>query len=231
MGPVIKPLGDSALLISFGEAIDEETNGRVHALARAIEGANFEWLVEVVPAYSSLAVIYDPLMAGLEEVEGAIETLFGVPQVSSEGRLVEVPVLYGGAHGPDIEFVARHNGLSVDDVVDIHSKPTYRVYFLGFLPGFAYLGGMDGRIAAPRLERPRLRVPAGSVGIAGNQTGIYPLESPGGWRIIGRTPLRLFNPGKEPPTLLRPGDRVRFRPIDGSEFVELYEREWGGEDD
>lgn len=120
-------------------------------------------------------------MAGLEEVEGAIETLFGVPpQVSSEGRLVEVPVLYGGAHGPDIEFVARHNGLSVDDVVDIHSKPTYRVYFLGFLPGFAYLGGMDGRIAAPRLERPRLRVPAGSVGIAGNQTGIYPSRAPAG---------------------------------------------------
>ncbi len=217
----IKPLGDSALLISFGETIDEEINEKVHALARAIEKAGFEWLVEVVPAYSSLAVIYDSALVDFESVKRAIE---GIEIVSErfEGKLVEVPVVYGGEYGPDLEFVAKYNGLSVDDVIEIHSRPIYRVYFLGFLPGFAYLGGMDERIATPRLEKPRLKVPAGSVGIAGKQTGIYPLESPGGWRLIGRTPLRLFDPSKEPPTLLQPGDRVKFVPIDESEFME-----WG----
>ncbi len=227
MIPELKPAGDSALLISFGELIDEEINGRVHAVARAIEEADFEWLVEVVPAYSSLLVVYDPLKVAYVEVETAIKPLLNAETESFRGRLVEVPVVYSGQYGPDIEFVAEHNGLTVDDVVEIHSRPVYRVYFLGFLPGFAYLGGMDERIAAPRLERPRLKVPAGSVGIAGKQTGIYPLESPGGWRLIGRTPLRLFNPSKEPPTLLQPGDRVKFVPIDESEFKEIYQEEWG----
>ncbi|NJE10727.1 5-oxoprolinase subunit PxpB [Thermococcus sp. MAR1] len=225
-----KPLGDSALLISFGEVIDEELNEKIHSLARAIEKANFEWLVEVVPAYSSLAVIYNPVLIDFESVKRAVE---GVEFTSErfEGKLVEVPVVYGGEYGPDLEFVAEYNGLSVDEVIEIHSRPVYRVYFLGFLPGFAYLGGMDDRIATPRLEKPRLKVPAGSVGIAGKQTGIYPLESPGGWRLIGRTPLRLFDPSKEPPTLLQPGDRVRFVPVDEDEFRELYEREWGERND
>ncbi|WP_099211594.1 5-oxoprolinase subunit PxpB [Thermococcus henrietii] len=225
-----KPLGDSALLVSFGEVIDEETNDRVHALAGAIEKANFEWLIEVVPAYSSLAVIYDPGLIDFEGVKRAIQGLeFSAEKF--EGRLVEIPVLYGGEHGPDLEFVAEYNGLTPEEVIEIHSKPVYRVYFLGFLPGFAYLGGMDERIETPRLEKPRLKVPAGSVGIAGKQTGIYPLESPGGWRLIGRTPLRLFNPSKEPPTLLRPGDRVKFAPIGEEEFEELYKAEWGHEND
>ncbi|WP_297471286.1 5-oxoprolinase subunit PxpB [Thermococcus sp.] len=222
----IKPLGDSALLISLGETIDEEINEKVHALTRTIEQANFEWLVEVVSAYSSLAVIYDPALVDFESVKRAIEGI-EIASERFEGKLVEVPVVYGGKYGPDLEFVAKYNGLSVDDVIEIHSRPVYRVYFLGFLPGFAYLGGMDERIATPRLEKPRLKVPAGSVGIAGKQTGIYPLESPGGWRLIGRTPLRLFNPAKDPPTLFRPGDRMKFVPIDESEFMELYEREWG----
>ncbi|GAB6134963.1 5-oxoprolinase subunit PxpB [Thermococcus prieurii] len=225
-----KPLGDSALLVSFGEVIDEETNDRVHALAGAIEKASFEWLVEVVPAYSSLAVIYEPELIDFERVKRAIRELeFSAEKF--EGRLVEIPVLYGGEYGPDLEFVAEYNGLTPEEVIEIHSRPVYRVYFLGFLPGFAYLGGMDERIAMPRLEKPRLKVPAGSVGIAGKQTGIYPLESPGGWRLIGRTPLRLFNPSKEPPTLLQPGDRVKFVPIDEGEFEELYRAEWGREND
>ncbi|WP_048151776.1 5-oxoprolinase subunit PxpB [Palaeococcus ferrophilus] len=223
----IKPLGDSALLISFGEVIDDRINARIHALARAIEGKGFEWLVEVVLAYSSLAVIFDPLKVTFEEVKKAVAPLLDVSAETFKGRKIEIPVLYGGEYGPDIEFVAEYNGLSVEDVIEIHSKPVYHVYFLGFLPGFAYLGGMDERIAAPRLERPRLNVPAGSVGIAGRQTGIYPLESPGGWRLIGRTPLRLFNPAREPPTLLQPGDEVRFVPIDEEEFWEIYKAEWG----
>ncbi len=226
MKPELKPAGDSALLVSFGETIDEEVNEKVHALAKRLEQARFEWLVEVVPAYSSLAVIYDPTLVGFEEVKRAVEGI-RVTSERFEGRLIEIPVVYGSSYGPDIEFVANYNGLSVDDIIEIHSKPVYRVYFLGFLPGFAYLGGMDERIATPRLEKPRLKVPAGSVGIAGKQTGIYPLESPGGWRLIGRTPLRLFNPAKEPPTLLQPGDRVKFVPIEESEFREIYLEEWG----
>ncbi len=227
MIPELKPAGDSALLISFGEVIDGELNARLHAIARAIEKADFEWLVEVVPAYSSLLVVYDPLKVSYAEVEASINPLLNAKAEDFEGRLVKIPVVYGSSYGPDIEFVAKHNGLTVDDVIEIHSRPVYRVYFLGFLPGFAYLGGMDERIAAPRLERPRLKVPAGSVGIAGKQTGIYPLESPGGWRLIGRTPLRLFDPSKKPPTLLQPGDKVKFVPIDEGEFRALYEEEWG----
>ncbi|WP_457741792.1 5-oxoprolinase subunit PxpB [Thermococcus sp.] len=220
-----KPLGDSALLVSFGEIIDEKTNDKIHSLAKAIEKASFEWLIEVVPAYSSLAVMYDAALIDFEGVKRAIGELeFSAERF--EGKLVEIPVVYGSSYGPDLEFVAQYNGLTPDEVIEIHSKPVYRVYFLGFLPGFAYLGGMDERIATPRLEKPRLKVPAGSVGIAGKQTGIYPLESPGGWRIIGRTPLRLFNPEKEPPTLLQPGDRVKFVPIDEEEFLRLYREEW-----
>lgn len=201
-------------------------NARVHAVARAIEGKDFGWLVEVVPAYSSLAVIFDPLKVTFEDVKKAVEPLLDVSTGAFKGRKIEIPVLYGGEYGPDIEFVAEYNGLGVDDVIEIHSGKTYRVHFLGFLPGFAYLSPVDERIATPRLERPRLKVPAGSVGIAGRQTGIYPIESPGGWRLIGRTPLRLFDPSREPPTLLQPGDEVRFVPISEEEFVELYRGEW-----
>ncbi|CAB49900.1 5-oxoprolinase subunit PxpB [Pyrococcus abyssi] len=223
---LIKPAGDSSLLISFGDVISEEINDRVHALARAIERDSPEWLVEVVPAYSSLLVIYDPLKASYEEVESYVRRISTQEVEKIKGKTVEIPVAYGGEFGPDIEFVAEYNGLSVDDVIEIHSKPLYRVYFLGFLPGFAYLGGMDERIATPRLEKPRVKVPAGSVGIAGKQTGWYAIESPGGWRIIGRTPLRTFNPGKVPPSIVLPGDYVKFVPIDEMEFWEIYRREW-----
>ncbi len=225
--PDLKPAGDSAVVVSFGEVIDEDVNMRVHAIARAIEAANFEWLIETVPAYSTLYVMYDPIKASFKTVENEIKPLISLGGERTSGRLVEVPVAYGGQYGPDIDFVAEHNGLDVDDVISIHSRPVYRVYFLGFLPGFAYMGGMDERISTPRLERPRLKVPAGSVGIAGKQTGIYPIESPGGWRLIGRTPLRLFNPSREPPTLLQPGDRVKFVPIDDEEFSKIHGREWG----
>ncbi|ASJ16577.1 allophanate hydrolase [Thermococcus chitonophagus] len=221
----IRLLGDSGVLISFGEVIDEEINKRVHALAQAIEKDKPEWLVEVVPAYSSLAIYYDPTLITHEEVISYVSDLkFNVEDV--KGREIEIPVAYGGEFGPDIEFVAEYNGLTIDDVIEIHSKPLYRVYFLGFLPGFAYLGGMDERIATPRLEKPRTKVPAGSVGIAGKQTGWYAIESPGGWRIIGRTPLRTFNPKKVPPSIALPGDYVKFVPIDEEEFWEIYKEEW-----
>ncbi|WP_324736167.1 5-oxoprolinase subunit PxpB [Thermococcus sp. SY098] len=220
-----KPAGDSALVIIFGDRIDEGINKKVHAVASAIEKASPDWLVEVVPTYTSIYVYYDPLKLSYQEALDAIKPFLSAEPKGEKPRIVEIPTVYGGEFGPDIEFVAKHNGLTVDDVIEIHSKPLYRVYMLGFTPGFAYLGGMDEKVATPRLEKPRLKVPAGSVGIAGKQTGIYPIESPGGWRLIGRTPLRLFTPEKEPPTLLQPGDYVKFVPISEEEFWELH----GGE--
>ena len=217
-----KPAGDSALVIIFGDRIDEKINKKVHAVANAIEKASPDWLVEVVPTYTSVYVYYDPLKLSYRNILDAIKPFLSVEPKEERPRIVEIPTAYGGEFGPDIEFVAKHNGLTVEEVIEIHSKPLYRVYMLGFTPGFAYLGGMDERIATPRLEKPRLKVPAGSVGIAGKQTGIYPIESPGGWRLIGRTPLRLFTPEKDPPTLLQPGDYVRFVPISEEEFWEIY---------
>ena len=217
-----KPAGDSALVIIFGDRIDEKINKKVHAVANAIEKASPDWLVEVVPTYTSVYVYYDPLKLSYRNILDAIKPFLLVEPKEERPRIVEIPTAYGGEFGPDIEFVAKHNGLTVEEVIEIHSKPLYRVYMLGFTPGFAYLGGMDERIATPRLEKPRLKVPAGSVGIAGKQTGIYPIESPGGWRLIGRTPLRLFTPEKDPPTLLQPGDYVRFVPISEEEFWEIY---------
>ncbi|RLF75230.1 allophanate hydrolase, partial [Thermococci archaeon] len=187
-----------------------------------IEKASPDWLIEVVPTYTSIYVYYDPLKIGYSEVVEAVKPFLNAEPKKEKARIIEIPTAYGGEFGPDIEFVAEYNGLSVDDVIEIHSKPLYRVYMLGFTPGFAYLGGMDERIATPRLEKPRLKVPAGSVGIAGKQTGIYPLESPGGWRLIGRTPLKLFDANREPPTLLQPGDYIKFVPISEEEFWEIY---------
>ena len=222
-----KPAGDSALLIIFGDRIDEGINKKVHAVANAIEKAAPDWLIEVVPTYTSIYVYYDSLKLSYQEALNAIKPLLSAEPKEEKPRIVEIPAVYGGEFGPDIEFVAKHNGLSVDDVIEIHSKPLYRVYMLGFLPGFAYLGGMDERIATPRLEKPRLKVPAGSVGIAGKQTGWYAIESPGGWRLIGRTPLKTFDPSKSPPSIVKAGDYVKFVPISEEEFRELYRQEWG----
>ncbi|ASJ10636.1 allophanate hydrolase [Thermococcus sp. P6] len=231
MFPLFKPAGDSALAVIFGDEIDEGINEKVHAVARAMEKASPEWLIEVVPTYTSLYIYYDPLRISYSEVAGAVGPFLGTKPEKGKRRVVKIPVAYGGDFGPDIGFVAEYNGLSVDEVIEIHSKPLYRVYMLGFLPGFAYLGGMDERIATPRLEKPRLKVPAGSVGIAGKQTGWYAIESPGGWRLIGRTPLKTFDPLKTPPSIVTPGDYVKFVPIGEEEFREIYEGNRGKEDD
>jgi KipI family sensor histidine kinase inhibitor len=208
------PAGDSAVLVCFGETIDLETNRRVHALASRIRRAPFDGIGAMVPGYAALMVHYDPLRLS---VDGALEWLQAQAAAAEHEplpppRRVEVPVQYGGEHGPDLDFVARHTGFSPQEVVRRHAGGEYPVYFLGFTPGFPYLGGLDPRLAAPRLETPRQRVPAGSVGIAGPQTGIYSVESPGGWRLIGWTPLRLFDPQADPPALLAPGDIVCFIP-------------------
>ena len=169
-------------------------------------------LGEPLPTYRSLLLHYDPLRLSFAEVTALVEEALTRVEgrARPEPRLVEIPTCYGGEFGPDLEFVARHNGLSPEEVMRFHSSSLYPVYMLGFSPGFAYLGGLPHAIAAPRLSTPRTLVPAGSVGIAGEQTGIYPIATPGGWRLIGRTPLKLFDPYRDPPALLRPGDKVRF---------------------
>jgi inhibitor of KinA len=221
--PRLFPLSESAFLIQLGDTISGEVHNRVRALVAAIDKADVPGLIEVVPAYASLAVHYDPAAvdAAAEPPSAVVErTLQSLIERAgsykpTRGRLVEVPVRYGGTYGPDLPAVADRAGLSEADVIRMHSKAEYTVAMLGFSPGFAYLLGLPERLATPRHDKPRLSVPAGSVGIAGAQTGIYSLATPGGWRIIGRTPARLFDPVAEPPTLLSMGDRVRFSAEDG----------------
>ena len=214
--PTFTFAGDAAILVSFGTTIELELNRRVHALARLVAAAGLAGLGEGVPGYTTLLVHYDPLLLDGEQALAALHQLAGQAAALSlpEPRQVEVPVHYGGEHGPDLESVARHTRLSPQEVVRIHAGGIYPVYFIGFTPGFPYLGGLDRRLATPRLETPRPLVPAGSVGIAGQQTGIYSVDSPGGWRLIGWTPLKLFDPLADPPAMLAPGDVVRFQIVE-----------------
>lgn len=209
---MFSPSGDSAILVTFGTQIDLRTNRRAHALAYWWMAQTQPGMGEAVVGYATLLAHYDPLRmdyaAALALLRRGLEECAVLPELPP--RVVEIPVRYGGEFGPDLAFVAAHCGLSEKEVVARHSAGEYPVYFIGFTPGFPYLGGMDASIAAPRLATPRPRVPAGSVGIAGAQTGVYPLESPGGWRIIGQTPMRLFDPARNPPALLEPGDVVKF---------------------
>jgi KipI family sensor histidine kinase inhibitor len=207
--PGLAPLGDSALLVHFGDEIDPAVNQRVHALDALLRASEIAGIIENVPAYATLAVHYDPLVLtyarAVEWVAAAMERAEG--SVSRKPRRIEVPVRYGGE---DLEFVAAHHQLSPGEVARIHADREYTVYMMGFTPGFAYMGRLADAIQTPRLETPRTRVAAGSVGIAGAQTGIYPIDSPGGWRIIGRTSVRPFDLESDPPFLFSPGDTVRF---------------------
>lgn len=226
--PVIAAAGDSAINIEFGSTIDDQINDRVYSLAEALTADRPDWLVELVPTYRSLLVQYDPLKNDFDEVLTAIEESLQSTTDNSESdaairkQLVyELPTAYGGEHGPDLETVAEHGGLSPSEVIDIHSSTAYRVYMIGFSPGFPYLGGMDEKIACPRLSTPRTRVPAGSVGIAESQTGVYPSASPGGWQLIGRTPVKLFDDEQDPPSLLQPGHFVKFAPVEAEDFQRI----------
>ena len=215
------PFGDNGLLIEFGDVISLEVNRRVIALSEAIIGAKIQGVEELVPTYRSLLVRYnaskiscEQLVFRIKDVEKTMEER----SMEKVGRKIIIPVVYGGEYGPDLTDVARIHGLTEEQVVKIHSGREYRVYMVGFVAGFPYLGEVADEIATPRLETPRLKVLAGSVGIAEKQTGIYSCEAPGGWRIIGRTPLRLFNLLKQPPVLLQLGDIVKFKPISEKEF-------------
>ena len=216
-----QPLGDSAVLVTLSKNITPETTDRVLAIDQAVRAAQIEGVVDCVPAYTSLLVKYDPAKIEFENLTKKIQSIKVQSRdaYKTESRRVEIPVRYGGDQGPDLENVAGLTGLTTAEVIHLHSSAEYTVCFIGFLPGFPYLSGMDPRLAAPRLATPRQLVPAGSVGIAGSQTGIYPLDSPGGWQIIGRTPLTIFDPHREPPVLLKAGDRVKFIPVAGGEEI------------
>lgn len=227
----ILPMGDRALVIEFGDTSSIELSARIAAAAYRLRGSPPPGVLDVVPAYTTLTLHFDPASIGsgntpFEALAEQISAwLNDEPATAAPpSRMVEIPVCYGGAFGEDLEALARQHGLSTADVIAIHSGAEYTVHMLGFVPGFAYLGGLDPRLFTPRRSAPRLRVPAGTLGIGGEQTGIYPLEAPGGWQLIGRTPLRLFTPQREPPCLLTAGDRVRFLPISPSQFAILAGR-------
>jgi KipI family sensor histidine kinase inhibitor len=225
--PHFRLSGDRMLLVDCGDVIDPAVNERVLTLSSRL-GANSPRGVEaIVPAYRSFAVIYDPLLTNPTVLEKEIRALGSAQnsQIHSETNVVAIPVLYGGEFGPDIDFVMSVTGLELEEIIAIHSSAEYPVYMIGFTPGFCYLGGMDERLRTPRRETPRLSIPAGSVGIAETQTGMYPVKSPGGWQIIGKTPLRLFAPERKKPFLYKAGDRIRFEPISEDKFLQLYEKE------
>ena len=221
MKPTISPVGDRAISIDFGQVIDPTINRHIRQTIERIKELQLDGIIELVPTYCALLVEYDAMLYSYSDICNIIEPTLeeGMSDTTNElVTVVEVPTVYGGEFGPDLSFVASHNQLSEDEVISIHSGTDYLVYMLGFIPGFTYLGGMDSRIVTPRLSSPRTLIPAGSVGIAGEQTGTYPSDSPGGWQIIGRTPVTMYDMSKAQAALLNAGDYVRYVPIDESEF-------------
>ena len=228
----IKVLGDSAVIIKLGEGIHPDIHQQVKNLSFLLSKHPFDGFIESVPAYNNLTVYYSPYLVHqsktgfsvegtpIEKVTAYIHALANdISEIPvTEGNLVRIPVLYGGEFGPDLQIVADTHNLSVEEVIEIHTAPEYLVYMIGFAPGFPFLGGLDERIATPRKLTPRTSIPPGSVGIAGKQTGVYPLETPGGWQIIGRTLTDLFVPDMTPPSLLQSGDKIKFYPITQQEY-------------
>ena len=221
MKPIISPVGDCAISIDFGQVIDPKINRHIRQTIERIQELKLDGITELVPTYCALLIQYDAMLYSYSDICNLMEPLLE-PSVTNDANdrvtVIEIPTVYGGDFGPDLGFVASHNNLSEDEVVSIHSGTDYLVYMLGFIPGFTYLGGMDPRIATPRLSSPRTLIPAGSVGIAGEQTGTYPSDSPGGWQIIGRTPVTMYDMSKEQAALLSAGDYVRYVPIDEAEY-------------
>jgi KipI family sensor histidine kinase inhibitor len=225
--PRIRISGDRAVLVEYGDAIDPAVNEKVRAMATLLKKGLPEGVEAVIPAYRNLSLIYDPLVTSPEKLLSLLQGLEArLHEIEIPApRVVEIPVLYGGEFGPDIGIVAQHNGLTVEEVIAIHAATDYPIYMIGFTPGFCYLGGLDKRIHTPRRKTPRTQLPGGSVGIAEAQTGMYPVDSPGGWQIIGRTPLRLFAPEREAPFLYEAGDGIRFVPIAAKDYERIRAKE------
>lgn len=215
-------MGDCGLLLEFGDEISQEINEKVRRMALAIQSKAIQGILETVPTYRSLLVLYDPLVLSFKELKEGLRSLEKRLQQSPfpEPKLTRIPVAYGGKYGPDIEFVAEYHHTTPEEIIRLHCSRPYLIYMIGFMPGFPYMGELPEGLVTPRLKTPRLSVPAGSVAIAQRQAGIYPMESPGGWQVLGRTPARMFDPIKVPPAYLRMGDLVQFHPISVEEFEE-----------
>ncbi|WP_141432170.1 5-oxoprolinase subunit PxpB [Bacillus sp. 03113] len=233
----ITALGDSAIVIQLGNEISHEVHRKVMKLKNHFEKNLPDGFIECVPSFTNVTLYYDPVIIYNQHKQKKISSPFQIVQsiIKEElknisdsqdfiHRTIEIPICYGGVYGPDLEDVAKHNGLTTDEVIAIHSTGEYLVYMIGFAPGFAFMGGMSDKIATPRRSTPRTSIPVGSVGIAGKQTGIYPISTPGGWQLIGKTPTPLFLPNEHPPSLLQAGDRVKFRSISQEEFLEELNR-------
>jgi inhibitor of KinA len=216
------PLGDCAIVVRFHGGIGSAAYNGVRSLSVALDREYWPALIEYVPAFTTIALYYDPMIATyhvmVDQIRDRLTSL--EVQTMERGLIVEIPVCYGGEYGPDLHDVADYCGLSPEEVIRLHSDSVYDVYMIGFSPAFPYMGCLPAGLNVPRRSTPRVSVPAGSVGLAGRQTGVYPLSSPGGWQLIGRTPLALFRPNESPPTLMKQGDQVRFVPIDKNEYLE-----------
>jgi inhibitor of KinA len=217
------PMGDRGLLLEFGDEISREINEKVRRMALAIQAETMEGIVETVPTYRSLLIIYNPVILPIEDLNKKLNRIEeGLQQTAlPEPKLTHIPVVYGGMYGPDLEEVAKYHQISPEEVIQLHCSKPYLIFMIGFMPGFPYMGELPQALAIPRLKTPRLSVPKGSVAIAQRQTGIYSMESPGGWQILGQTPVELFNPEQDPPALLQMGDFVRFYAIGEKEFKEI----------
>ncbi|MDR2258303.1 MAG: 5-oxoprolinase subunit PxpB [Treponema sp.] len=223
--------GDSGLVIEFGNEISEGINRRITYVTGKLDRAKLPGILDIVPTYRSILVNFDPLgiSAGeIADIAAAAMNDFSAFPGAAGGEVIEIPVLYGGDKGPDMDFISAHTGLPPEEVIRLHSSVEYLIYMIGFTPGFPYLGGMPKEIATPRLQKPRALIPAGSVGIAAGQTGIYPVESPGGWQLLGRTPLKIFDCNREPPFLLAAGNYLKFVPVTEDEYAAIEKAEAAG---
>jgi len=217
--------GDTSLTAEFGNEISKEINAQIRAYNIALESSGIPGIVETVPTYRSLMIHYDPGVILYKELVKRLKGLLSrIDQIEiPPSDVLEIPVLYGGEMGPDLAFVAQNAGISEEEVVKIHTSTEYLIYMLGFTPGFTYLGGMSDKIATPRLKQPRVKIPAGSVGIAGKQTGVYPVDSPGGWQLIGRTPVKMYDPDREVPILPQAGQYIKFKAVSQAEYDKIAE--------
>ncbi|ASF38342.1 allophanate hydrolase subunit 1 [Halobacillus halophilus] len=230
-----QPLGDQAVVIDLGNEISQTIHEEVQSISKLLEEHQPEWMIEYIPAFTNITILYSPLFV-YQQIKQT-DTLpydWVCDQLRQmltqnkrdkvpEPRTIEIPICYGGKYGPDLSYVAEYTDLKEDEVINRHMNGNYIVYMIGFAPGFPYIGGMDETISTPRRDDPRLEIPAGSVGIAGSQTGVYPITTPGGWQLIGQTPLQLFQPEEDPPSLLQAGDKIKFTSISEKEYLAIKE--------